>query len=146
MPIKSPLNIERGRLQTATTLKQAIDMHLDLLLTTPLGGCPTDQEMGFIFNNLKFEIFDENEGVVLDSTAQDKSEVYEKKVSGSSRNINTFAVDLKQLVERYETRLRDITVTMSYIREHKKIYIVIKGVMVSSGAEYKYQNTLDIWS
>lgn len=146
MSIKLPLNIEQGKLLTATTQKQAIDMHLNLLLNMPLGGCPADQEMGFIFNNLKFEIFDENEGVVLDSTAQDKSGVYDKKVSGSSRNINTFAVDLKQLIERYETRLSDVVVTMSYIREHRKIYIVVKGVIVTSGAEYKYQNTLDIWS
>jgi hypothetical protein len=35
---------------------------------------------------------------------------------------------------------------MSYIREHKKIYIVVKGIMADSGEEYKYQNTLDIWT
>ena len=102
--------------------------------------------MGFIFNNLKFEIFDEKEGVVLDSTEHDTTDVYNKKISGSSRNVNTFAVDLKQLIERYETRLRDVAVTMSYIREHKKIYIVVKGTLAETGSEYKYQNTLDIWA
>lgn len=146
MKLSLPLNIERGNIQYAASLKQAIDMHLDLMLTTPLGGSAADPEMGFILNNLKFEIFDEKEGVVLDSTAQDKSGVYDKKLSGSSRNMNTFAIDLKNLIEKYENRLSDLSVTMSYIREHKKIYIVIKGTITKTGAEYKYQNTIDIWS
>jgi predicted component of type VI protein secretion system len=76
----------------------------------------------------------------------DTTGVYNKKVSGSSRNVNTFAVDLKQLIEKYETRLHDVAVTMSYIREHKKIYIVVKGTLSETGGEYKYQNTLDIWA
>ena len=146
MRLNIPLTIERGRLKRTSSDKQSIDQHLDMLLTTQVGGNPSDQEMGFIFNNLKFEIFDEKEGVVLDSTEHDTTDVYNKKISGSSRNVNTFAVDLRQLIERYETRLRDVAVTMSYIREHKKIYIVVKGTLAETGSEYKYQNTLDIWA
>lgn len=146
MRLNIPLTIERGRLKQTSSDKLSIDQHLDLLLTTQAGGNPSNPEMGFIFNNLKFEIFDEKEGVILDSMEHDTTGVYNKKVSGSSRNVNTFAVDLKQLIEKYETRLHDVAVTMSYIREHKKIYIVVKGTLSETGGEYKYQNTLDIWA
>ena len=145
MRLNIPLDIWRGSLRESPSLKQSVDQHLDLLLTTPVGGCPADPELGFVFNNLRFEIFDEKEGVVL-NTQHDNSGLYDKKISGSSRNVNTFAVDLKKLIEKYEYRLKDVAVTMSYIREHKKIYIVVKGIMADSGVEYKYQNTLDIWT
>lgn len=146
MRLNIPLTIERGRLVQTSSDKQSIDQHLDILLTMQVGGNPSDPEMGFIFNNLKFEIFDEKEGVVLDSTEQDTTDVYSKKISGSSRNVNTFAIDLKQLIERYETRLHDVAVTMSYIREHKKIYIVVKGTLADTGGEYMYHSTLGIWT
>lgn len=145
MRLNIPLDIWRGSLRESPSLKQSVDQHLDLLLTTPVGGCPADLELGFVFNNLRFEIFDEKEGVVL-NTQHDNSGIYDKKISGSSRNVNTFAVDLKKLIEKYEYRLKDVAVTMSYIREHKKIYVVVKGIMADSGEEYKYQNTLDIWT
>lgn len=145
MRLNIPLDIWKGGLRQSASLKQSVDQHLDLLLTTPVGGCPADLELGFVFNNLRFEIFDEKEGVVL-NTQHDNSGIYDKKISGSSRNVNTFAVDLKKLIEKYEYRLKDVAVTMSYIREHKKIYVVVKGIMADSGEEYKYQNTLDIWT
>lgn len=146
MRLNIPLDIWKGSLRQSTSQKQSVDQHLDLLLTTPVGDSPADPELGFIFNNLRFEIFDEKEGVVLNTSQHDNTGIYDKKISGSSRNVNTFAVDLKKLIEKYEYRLKDVAVTMSYIREHKKIYIVVKGIMADSGEEYKYQNTLDIWT
>ena len=126
-------------------MKTSIDSYIELLMTTPEGGCVSDPEFGFIFNNLRFEIFDENEGVVLNSDLE-HSAIYEKKISGSSRNINTFAVELKRLIEKYEKRLSDVLVTMSYIREHRKIYITVRGTIIETKAEYKYQTTLNVWN
>jgi phage baseplate assembly protein W len=139
-----PLKIKAGTLATYTDVKDSIDAHVELLLTTPVGSCISDPNFGFILNNLRFEIFNENEGVVLNSE-EEHSDLYEKKVSGSSRNVNTFAIELKQLIERYEQRLEDVQVTMSYIREHRRIYITVRGIISQTQTNYSYQTSMRIW-
>lgn len=144
MITRIPLQIKKGALDTYTSEKESIDAYMELLLTTPVGSCVSDPDFGFILNNLRFEIFNENEGVVL-NVEEDHSELYDKKVSGSSRNVNTFAVELKGQIENYEPRLEDVLVTMSYVREHRKIYITIKGIIVATDEPYQYQTTIKVW-
>ena len=144
MITRIPLQIKAGALVTYTDVKESIDAHMELLLTTPVGGCLSDQNFGFILNNLRFEIFNENEGVVLNAE-EDHSTLYDKKVSGSSRNVNTFAIELKQLIEHYEPRLEDVLVTMSYVREHRRIYVTIRGTIAQTQTNYSYQTTMRIW-
>ena len=144
MNIGIPLNIRKGRLGNENR-KDSIDSHIELLLSTPEGGCVSDPEFGFVFNNLRFEIFDENEGVVLNSDS-DQSGLYEKKISGTSRNVNTFAVELKRQIEKYEQRLSEVQVTMAYIREHRKIYITVRGIISETRTEYQYQTSLNVWN
>lgn len=145
MNTRIPLIVNRGTLATFFKVEDSIDAHIKLLLTTPLGSCVSDPNFGFILNNLRFEIFNENEGVVLNSVEDDNSDLYEKKISGSSRNINTFAIELKQLIERYEPRLDDVLVTMSYVREHRKIYITVKGQIIATEQPYLFQTTMRVW-
>lgn len=145
MITRIPLQIKTGVLATYTDVKESIDAYMELLLTTPVGSCVSDPNFGFILNNLRFEIFNESEGVVLNAE-EERSELYDKKVSGSSRNINTFAIELKQLIEHYEPRLEDVLVTMSYVREHRKIYITIKGVITETQTNYQYQTSIRIWN
>ena len=145
MITRIPLQIKTGALATYTDVKESIDAYMELLLTTPVGSCVSDLNFGFILNNLRFEIFNESEGVVLNAE-EERSELYDKKVSGSSRNINTFAIELKQLIEHYEPRLEDVLVTMSYVREHRKIYITIKGVITETQTNYQYQTSIRIWN
>lgn len=144
MNIGIPLTIRKGRLGNENR-KDSIDSHVELLLSTPEGECISDPEFGFVFNNLRFEIFDENEGVVLNSDS-DRSTLYEKKISGTSRNVNTFAVELKRQIEKYEQRLSEVQVTMAYIREHRKIYITVRGIISETRAEYQYQTSLNVWN
>lgn len=146
MSIGMPLEIQNGRLTRAKDLKSSIDSNVELLLTSPQGDCVSDRDFGFVFNNLRFEIFDENEGVVFNSDASSSSALYEKKISGSSRNINTFAIELKRTIEKYEKRLSDLSVTMSYIREHRKIYINVKGYITDTQADYQYQTSINVWN
>ena len=143
--IQIPLMLKKGGLMRTPDWITSIDSHTELMLTTPEGACVSDPEFGFIFNNLRFEIFDENEGVVLNSDME-RSELYEKKISGSSRNVNTFAVELKRQIEKYEKRLSEVSVTMSYIREHRKIYITVRGVIIETKAGYQYQTELRVWN
>ena len=102
MSVLLPLQVTGGRLAGSPNPQPAIDAFIELLLSTPCGGCVADPEFGFIFNNLKFEIFNEKEGVIYDSAPQDGpyARLYDKKVSGNSQNINTFAVDLKKAIEQ----------------------------------------------
>lgn len=147
MSILLPLQIEKGQLAQAKNLKEAIDTFIELLLTTPCQSCVADRQFGFIFNNLKFEIFNENEGVIYNSATEEEDlELYDKKVSGSSRSVNTFAIELKKAIETYEKRLTNISVTMSYIKNLKKIHINIEGTLRETNEAYKYTTSLNIWN
>ena len=104
---------------------------------------------GFVFNNMRFEIFDEHEGVIYNSgdTLYENGlrDLYSKKISGSSKNMNTFAAELKEAVKDYEKRLDDVAVTMTYIREERLVYITVKGVIVATKEGYLYKSTLRVW-
>ena len=120
-----------------------------MLLSTPRYNSIGDPEYGFVFNNMRFEIFDEHEGVIYNSgdTLYESGmhDVYTKKISGSSKNMNTFAAELKEVVKTYEKRLGDVAVTMTYIREERLIYITIKGIILSTKEDYVFSNTLRVW-
>ena len=147
MSILLPLQIEKGQLAQAKNHKEAIDTFIELLLTTPCQSCVADRQFGFIFNNLKFEIFNENEGVIYNSATEEEDlELYDKKVSGSSRSVNTFAIELKKAIETYEKRLTNISVTMSYIKNLKKIQVNIEGTLRETNEAYKYTTSLNIWN
>lgn len=148
--ISLPLKISKGKLDGEEKLKNAIDQHLELLLSTPCYSSPVEPEYGFIFNNLKFEIFNEKEGVVFNSSDtteifEGKGGLYQKKISGSSKNLNTFASELRTTIGQYETRLQDVSVSMTYVREERLIYINIKGRVKATGDDYNYTTTLKVW-
>ena len=146
--IAIPLRVGKSGLSRVEDPKKAIDSALTLLTTTPCLSCAADPRYGFVFNNLRFEIFNENEGVVFNSSGAEQllgDGLYQKKVSGSSNNLNTFAAELKQSIEEYEKRLRDVSVAMTYIREERKIYMTVKGVMQESGKPYKYESVINVW-
>ena len=147
MSILLPLQIEKGQLTQAKNPKEAIDAFIELLLTTPCQSCVADRQFGFIFNNLKFEIFNENEGVIYNSATEEEDlRLYDKKISGSSKSVNTFAIELKNSIETYEKRLTNVSVTMSYIKNLKKIYVNIEGTLLETNEAYKYTTSLNIWN
>lgn len=146
-----PLDVKNGRLLRTATPRQAVDQFLRLLLDTPQNGCIADRDFGFILNNLRFELFNEHEGVVYNSVTQEDdlskdAGLYDKKISGSSRNLNTFAAELKLAVERYEQRLTDVAATMTYIREERTIYINVKGRLLPDLTNYSFTTTLKVWN
>lgn len=149
--LQIPLEISKGELVREANLKDSIDKSLRALITTPLFSSIADPAYGFVFNNLSFEIFDEKEGVIYNSTPDtsgfaELAGLYDKKISGSSRNMNTFASELQQTISKYETRLKDVTVSMTNIREERNIYVVIKGVIAETNEPYQYTNIIKIWN
>ena len=150
MPFLSiPLQVKKKGFAREKSLKKSLDESLYMLLTTPRYNNISDPEYGFIFNNMRFEIFDEHEGVIYNSgdTIYDRGikDVYNKKISGSSKNMNTFAAELKEVVKNYEKRLSDVAVTMTYIREERLIYVTIKGVIIQTKEDYVFTSTLRVW-
>ena len=72
--------------------------------------------------------------------------IYDKKISGSSKSINTFAAELKEMIEEYEKRLENIAVSMTYIREERQIYITVKANFVDTKEEYVYNQNIKVWN
>jgi hypothetical protein len=145
----SPLEIIMGGLSRTDSLKKSIDSFLEILLSSACGDCCIDPEFGFIFNNMRFEIFNEREGTIFNSTPtgnEGEEDLYSKKISGNSKNINTFATELKQAIMKYEHRLEDVSASMSYVRDERTIYITVTGVIVDTKEKYKYDTTLKIWN
>lgn len=148
--ISIPLNITAKGLEYIEDRKKAIDQSLALLLSTSCFSSVADPRYGFIFNNMRFEIFDENDGVIYNSSESTSifeglEGMYEKKITGSSRNINTFASDLKEAVMRYEPRLENPSVTMTYVREERRILVSIKGNIVDTKTKYEYRTQINVW-
>lgn len=147
-----PLQITAGKLSTTEKVMKSIDSFLSLLITTSQNESISARKFGFVFNNLRFEIFNENEGVVYDSSLEEDvreellAGIYEKKISGSSKNLNTFAAELKEAIIKYEKRLQDISVSISYIREERQLYVAVKGVLSSTKERYRYLTTIKIWN
>ena len=146
-----PFLINNKGLKRTENPKAAIDQTLSLLLTTPCYSCAADPEFGFIFNNMRFEIFNENEGVVYNSTDnpnifEGPEGLYSKKISGSSKNLNTFASELKATISKYEKRLSNISVSMTYMRQEQKIYVTVNAIITETKADYLYRTTINVWN
>lgn len=150
MNLSIPLQLTPKGLQREDTLKRSIDSNLYLIITTERFSTPADAQFGFVFNNLRFEMFNENEGVVFDSgdtkTMSNIRGAYDKKISGSSKSVNTFAAELKSAISKYEERLEKIAVSMTYVREERQIYITVKGTIVSTKEDYVYDQTIKVWN
>ena len=147
--LQTPLELTKRGLLRANSTKEAIDAFLNLLLTSTCGECPIDTQFGFIFNNMRFEIFNEREGVIYNSlpTEEDAvNDLYSKKISGNSKNFNTFATELKSAIVKYEPRLENVTTTMSYVREERKVYVTVTGIISETKEKYQYDTILNIWN
>ena len=145
----APLIITKSGLLQADSVKESIDSFLNLLLNASCGECSSDPQFGFIFNNFRFEIFNEQQGVIYNSRPEENALddiLYTKKISGDSRNLNTFSAELKDAIERYEPRLSDVQTTMSYVRKERRIYITVKGIISQTQKKYQYETTLKIWN
>lgn len=144
-----PLQITDKGFLREENLDRSIQESITMLLQTPYYSCAADPQYGFVFKNLRFEIFNENDGTIDNSQVElspREQQLYKLKVSGSSKNINTFASELKEAVIRNEPRLSEVSATLTYVREEKRIYVTVKGIITETGKDYQYQTTIKIWN
>lgn len=143
-----PLQITNKGFQREERLDKSIHSAIAMLLQTPYYSCPTDPQFGFVFKNMRFEIFNENDGTIeypKEELSPRDQRLYGMKVSGSSKNLNTFAAELKEAVMRNEPRLSEVSAMLTYVREEKKIYVTVKGTITETGKDYQYQTIINIW-
>lgn len=145
MNIRLPLQISGGQLITEEKMKESINRHIETLLRTAHGTVVCDPEYGFELSALKFENFNETEGTVF-TTDRHPSSIYRKKISGSSKNLMTFAAEFNEVLRKYEQRLTDTSVVMSYIREERKIQLIIRGQVKDYEIPYQYKTNIVVWS
>ena len=148
MNVLLPLQVTNGRLAYSPNPSMTIDAFIGLLLGAPGGGCSGGPEGGCVVGKLRFGKINEKEGVIYDLSPQDDStsRLYDKKVSGNSKNLNTFAVDLKKAIEQYENRLTEVSVSMTYLKSQRLIQIVVEGRLVETNAPYKYTTSINLWN
>lgn len=139
--LKLPLSVGKEGLTREKDIRGSISEYLRMLMTTPLYSCGADMDFGFIFNNLSLQNFDEGEGVVMGETG-----VCGKKISGSSKSLNTFASELQKSIAFYERRLDEVTVSMAYARQERTIFVTIKGVIAVTGEGFRYDTTIKVWN
>ena len=140
----TPLSVKKGTLKHTDDIKESLKLSIELLLNTPLGCIPSDPEYGFVFTGLKFEIFEESNGTIH-TESNDNSPIYKKKISGSSKNIQTFASELNEAIRQYEPRLRDTATVMTYIREKKEILVAVRGIILTNLEPYEYRTSIKVW-
>ena len=147
MYITIPFTIQRTGIQKVADEKESIRDFLDLLVSTPHGGCAADPEFGFIFKNFRFENFNEDKGVLYSSNPDKELTVYRKhKIHGRSVNVNTFAYDLKKSIECYEPRLRQVKVNMEYKTIEKMVVLNISGLVGEKITEkFEHQIKIHVW-
>lgn len=144
-----PLTIGKKGLEQNENMKESIDQMVSLLLGSAKGSCVADPNFGFVFNNMRFENINENEGVVYNSgdlASNEDSDIYGKKVSGTSKNLNTFAAEMSKEIGHYEKRLKNVVVNMTYIREQRKIIVTVLGTITETNESYKYTTLMKVWN
>lgn len=146
MNLTTPLYISNGKLSRTPDTKESIDQAIELLLHTPVGSVPTDPDYGFALTGLMFENFDEAQGTVYDGGTEEEKPIYHLKLSGSSKNLQTFASELNEAIKTYEPRLRDVSTVMTYIRQNRTIIVAIRGMIAKNKALYEYRTTIKVWN
>lgn len=128
MPIKIPLQFNQGKLDRIDDERESIKEFLRLLVSSHQGSFLADKDFGFSFINHRFENISEKSDFFCctDQTSADAS----KRIRGNSKNFEdgSFANDLKESIEKYEPRLKNISVDVIPETESKHVNITIKGI------------------
>lgn len=158
MFIRNPLQLRYPIVDLDEThLKASIDAFLQLLISSNKYDSIADEEFGFCLEDFRFETFNvdkakfhENFPIKDTSENTELREIYDnlysKRLIGSSKNADTFARELKRTIERYERRLREVTVMMDFQKYGRLIHIIVTGKINNpSNTIYYNEFNIDVW-
>lgn len=139
-------------------IKASIDSFLRFLISSNKYDSIADEELGFSLENFRYEGFSSSNGQFLErkQVSKDKDEntmlneirdpLYNKKLIGNSKRPDTFARELKTCIERYERRLKDVSVNMDFQKNGRLIHVIVTGV-IDNVANTLYYNefNIEVW-
>jgi hypothetical protein len=149
MYIKIPFQIHNGKIEREKDIIQSINEFLELIVSSAFGSFKPENDFGFIFKNFRFENFDEINGTIMYLKTKPDEIIdvnYKKKISDTSNNPNNFAFDLKKNIEKYEKRLKNVTIDMKYNRSEKLVTLQIKGKLETlEQINYTHVISFQVW-
>jgi hypothetical protein len=161
MYIKIPFQINNGEIASEKDDIQSINKFVQLIVSSYWKSFKPESDFGFGFKNFKFEIFDEINGTIMNKKSNEKlfnkpggkripdkrtDADYSKKINETSKNSNSFAFDLKNTIEKYECRLKDVYVDMKYGQREKMITLQIKGKINNEKEDdYAHEISFQVW-
>lgn len=139
-------------------MKESIDTFLRFLISSNKYDSVADEEFGFCLEDFRYEGFSSENGQFLErnQVSKDKTEntmlneirdpLYAKRLIGNSKRPDTFARELKNCIERYERRLKDVSVTMDFQKNGRLIHVIVTGV-INNAANTLYYNefNIEVW-
>ena len=159
MLIRNPLQLRYPLVDLDdNNMKASIDAFIKLLISSNKYDSIADDEFGFCLEDFRYEGFSSEDARFLDrmpvqkDTTENtmlsaiKNPLYSKKLIGNSKNADTFARELKMCIERYERRLKDISVTMDFQKNARIIHVIVTGV-INNAANTIYYNefNIEVW-
>lgn len=159
MQIRNPLKFRYPIVDLdSNNIKESIDNFLKFLISSSKYDSIADEEFGFCLEDFRYEGFSSEMGVFLERkpVSKDKMEntmlndirdpLYGKKLIGSSKRPDTFARELKLCIERYEQRLKDVTVNMDFQKNGRLIHVIVTGVIDNvSNTLYYNEFNIEVW-
>ena len=139
-------------------IKESIDTFLRFLISSNKYDSIADEQLGFCLEDFRYEGFSSDFGVFLDRkpVTKDPDEntqlkeirdpLYTKRLIGNSKRPDTFARELKLCIERYEKRLKDVSVNMDFQKNGRLIHVIVTGV-IDNAANTLYYNefNIEVW-
>lgn len=159
MFLKSPIRVKCPMFDMdQRNVKKSIDHFLDLLISSPKYCCIADDEFGFALEDFHYESFSVDKAKFFETKDNPhgqketnimtsiRNPLYAKKIIGNSKNEDTFARELKRSIERYEKRLKDVSVTMDF-QEHGKMIRILVDAKLNDGTNtsYSYEFKMIVW-
>ena len=159
MNVKRPLIMKSPTVTPGRDgLKKSIDAFLELLIYSGKDSFKADDDFGFSLEDFRFESFSVERAKFFETVQNKqnpkentqlfdiKNPLYDKKIIGDSRTSDTFATELKRTIERYEKRLKDVSVSMDFQSRGKIIHITVSGkINDETHAFYYYEFNTVVW-
>jgi len=126
-------NCVKGNESDEKSMEKSIANFVALLVNSPNGSFKPDYQFGFSLKNYRFENTD----------SEDK--INQRKIEGRSDNVNNYAIDLKEAIRRFETRLQNPEVKIEFNKKQSEVTIFIAGTLANTKKEYQQEIKFHIW-
>jgi len=112
--------------------KESIEEFITLLIHSANGSFKPDSRFGFSLKNFRFENVDSD------------NKLNKKRIEGKSESINNYALDLKEIIKKYEPRLLRPEVKLEFDAKNLDILMTISGTL-ASGKRFIHNASIHIW-